>query len=137
MKINFQLKIPLSLLLDMRYIALIFAFLIFGQSLSVCAPDIALLPKDVATKVCTASSSEKKHSCCKSEEHDTEKEQKDGCCGEGCKCFSCIKVFVQYFNNNSTDLVFQEKIIAKRNISPVLFYSFDFHYTLINPPQVK
>jgi len=120
----------------MRYIALIFAFLIFGQSLSVCAPDIAFVPKDVTTQVCNAPSSEKKHSCCKSKEHDTkEEEQEDGCCGEGCKCFSCIKVFVHYLLGKA-EPSFTENIFAERNISPVLVHSFDFHYTLINPPRV-
>ena len=119
----------------MRYIALIFAFLIFGQSLSVCAPDIAFVPKDVTTKVCNAPTSEKKHSCCKSKENDTEEEQKDGCCGEGCKCFSCIKAFVHFFISKA-EVTFTENIFAERNISPVLVHSYDFHYTLINPPQV-
>ena len=119
----------------MRYIALIFAYLIFGQSLSVCAPDIAFVPKDVTTQVCNAPTSEKKHSCCKSKEHDTKEEQEDGCCGEGCKCFSCIKVFVPYLLGKA-EPSFTENIFAERNISPVLVHSFDFHYTLINPPQV-
>lgn len=120
----------------MRYIALIFAFLIFGQSLSVCAPEIAFVPKDVATQVCnTAPSNDKKHSCCKSKEHDTEEEKNEGCCGEGCKCFSCIKVFVHYLIGK-TQSEFTENTFTERNTSIVLVHSFDFHYTLINPPQV-
>ena len=64
-------------MLDMRYVALIFAFLIFGQSLSVCAPDISFVTKDVENQVCKDSSSEKKHSCCQDKEHDDDDDKKD------------------------------------------------------------
>ncbi|MBC7884364.1 MAG: hypothetical protein H7X99_02750 [Saprospiraceae bacterium] len=120
----------------MKYIALIFAFIIFGQSLSVCAPDIALVKKTESAKECHADVQKSpKHSCCKNNDKDDD-DTKDGCCGEGCKCFSCFKVFIPYFQGNS-EFILIEKLIAERNISPVLCHSFDFHYTIINPPQVR
>ena len=126
----------------MRYIALIFAFVIFGQSLSVCAPSIYHLSKKTESPVCKVEYADGKElpKCCKKslksqdERHDSEDEDSHGCCGDNCKCLCCVKVFIKQLPQDRM-IHFSVKALVLKNIYPVYFHSFDYHSDTFHPPQ--
>lgn len=123
----------------MKYIALIFSFLIFFQSLTVCAPVIykqrLAAEKAVCQNFSVSNKDNKKHSCCNKMPKSDNTEDKDGCCGDDCTCICCTKVFFQ--NNFSKSIISIQDIIFVETNIPLLFcHSFDFHQILVAPPRV-
>ena len=127
----------------MRLIAIIFAVVIFGQSLSVCAPAIYHLSKKSDVTFCKVdySNGEELPKCCKksvnSEDtsHESGDDNKHDCCGDNCKCLCCVKVFIKQLpqDRNINPVV---KAIVVKNIYPVFFHSFDYHSDSFHPPQI-
>ena len=126
---------------QMKQLALFFAFIIFSQSLSVCAPDLyfqSISSNNILSAFATDTHCDSKtKSCCKKTDLPSgEDEHQDGkCCGENCHCFTCIKVFTK--NLNTIDLIDQLRPIIVKNISPVFFHSFDYHSDQFHPPQIN
>lgn len=140
----------------MRLIAIILSVVIFGQSLSVCGPEIAyhrdaLLLVHEGCNHNTASSmnachvtedTEKSvgaHGCCaatKSKNHNTSDSSDDekDCCGDSCHCFCCAKILL----NNAPRSSALAGIPAGMPDEPctlIKVHSFDFHPSISNPPQ--
>lgn len=126
-------------MVSMRVFAVILSLIIFCQSLSVCGPKILHpIEKD---NVCSINYSQKApiKSCCtklhKNQSKDTKDKKQKGCCGDNCKCITCAKVYLNhlpYFKLTFLDTTF----FVERNIKPIWYHSFDFHPSLIHPPQV-
>lgn len=119
---------------NMRRIAFILSLLIFHQSLSVCGPKFTIfLPISQQTECITDKPTK---SCCAKKEtkHDNHKE-KDGCCGDNCKCLTCAKVFLNSLN--FTEIKWIEEIeITKKIIYPVFVHSYEFYPSIAYPPNV-
>jgi hypothetical protein len=121
----------------MKQIAVIFSFLIFFQSLSVCGPEVAH-NKETDVRECHASSDSegKKASCCTVPAQSTQDEEEhDDCCGDNCHCFCCVKVV--FFSmimegNHSSNILFPRACAAW----PSFCHSFDFHPSIAYPPNV-
>lgn len=123
----------------MKYLALILSFIIFSQSLSVCGPSIAHNRKPELISHCkvdfTHLKNSKTHSCCNKKDKPTDNKEKKDCCGDDCKCFCCIKVFItslDYYKTSEVDLA----PVAENSIPAIKVHSFDFHPSISYPPQV-
>jgi hypothetical protein len=140
----------------MRSIAIILSIVIFGQSLSVCGPEIAhnnnhsLLSQagcsdshEPYNDHCRISAgieqADDQHGCCAdktSNNHqtsDSSGDEKD-CCGDACHCFCCTKVML----NNAPLGTAATEIQVSFSAEPctlVVVHSFDFHQSISNPPQ--
>lgn len=123
----------------MKCISLIFSFLIFFQSLTVCAPPIykqtMAAEKSLCQTVSLSNKENKKHSCCNKTSQSDDSEDKDACCGDDCSCICCTKVF---FQNNFSKSTFpiQDILFVETNILPLFCHSFDFHLLLVTPPRI-
>lgn len=140
----------------MKALVLILSILIFGQSLSVCGPEIAhhkhdLLvaqedfrydqepSNDVCQVVGSIEKSSNEHNCCadkNSKNHHTSDSSEDesDCCGDACHCFCCAKILL----NNAPEGSVAPDIFVKVSAEPsgmVPVHSFDFHPSISNPPQ--
>ncbi|MBP6446047.1 MAG: hypothetical protein KA341_04530 [Saprospiraceae bacterium] len=125
----------------MKIVALILSFIIFHQSLSVCA--LKLLPSQSSKESLGCSIEHDNNApvknCCsklhKKEGKDQKEKKHKGCCGDNCKCLTCAKIFLhtlEYYSIKESE----NTIYKENNNMPVLFHSFDFHLSLTNPPQV-
>lgn len=123
----------------MRVVALILSLIIFFQSLSVCGPKLNILKEK--EKVCTIDYKQNTpvKSCCskisKNLGKDTKDKKQKGCCGDDCKCITCAKVYLNHLPA-FTITYFETSVFVERNIKPICYHSFDFHPSLIHPPQV-
>jgi hypothetical protein len=123
----------------MKQLAFILSIIIFSQSLSVCGPAISHSQKPVIHYDCKDNPADlkkdKTHSCCSNKDKESHNEEKKDCCGDDCKCFCCIKVFINsldYYKKSDSDL----SPVAEKNIPAIKVHSFDFHPSISYPPQV-
>lgn len=122
----------------MKVVALILSFIVFSQSLSVCGPTIGHGQHKEETKNCKMDNADqsatKKVSCCsKKAEKNHDHQEKDDCCGDNCKCFTCAKVLLNPSYRVEIQAL-QNVIRTENTIEPVLVKSFDFHPSIAYPP---
>lgn len=129
----------------MKFLAFIFAFTLFGQSLSVCGPKLYSDAKKSEGTVCQITAEDAGHEtlskCCRKalrsqEDQNPQQDENEDhdCCGDNCKCFCCVKLFVRS-HFYATPLLLQKPLVVK-NIFAVLFHSFDYHSDSFHPPQL-
>ncbi len=125
----------------MKLFSLILSIVVFFQSLSVCGPRFSHSVSEGKDNTCTIDYSKKSpvKSCCsklqQKHDKDTQDKNQKGCCGDDCKCLTCAKVFLNTLPYFDFPVVIVE-LLVERNIKPIRFHSFDFHPSLIQPPQV-
>lgn len=125
----------------MRIVALILSFMIFHQSMDVCAHDLgrAAMEHHQDNDNSIQSSDQKTHCCAaKTQKEDHEKNDKNDhkhCNGDFCKCISCIKVFLTD-TSVSIDLKLTNVILDTKVNQFVSVHSFDFNPNLKHPPRV-
>jgi hypothetical protein len=141
----------------MKVLAVILSLLIFGQSLSVCGPEIAHRdhdhsmavpegckaeihqPQDVCNANLNTHNSERNPSCCKSIQHENtdhkdHSDEENDCCGDACHCFCCAKVLLSHLPygvnmpDELPDFSGDPSVVITVN-------SFDFRPSISNPPQ--
>lgn len=123
----------------MRILAFIFACVLFGQSMSVCAPEIYRHVENSENSVCTVVKVDVHEdvlpACCKKGQQNQEpSDDEHDCCGDNCKCLCCAKLFVKsvFYAGH----VFTPRPAIIKNIFPEFFYSFDYHADSFHPPQL-
>ncbi len=141
----------------MRILSFILSMLIFGQSLSVCGPEIAHHKhghsleapvgcisevRDIEDK-CSADldthRSSNNHACCKGLQHEKtdhsdHSDEEDDCCGDACHCFCCTKVLLNHLPYR-TDIPDVLPNVSREPNVLITVHSFDFHPSISNPPQ--
>lgn len=120
----------------MKALAFLFAILIFGHSLGVCAPTFyRSAPKSQSISCKSENLSGKTAKCCKKTEHtDQKNDENKECCGDNCKCLCCIKVFVK----NPESIVSKDiqKPFILKSIFPLFIHSFEYHSAPFHPPRI-
>jgi hypothetical protein len=122
----------------MKVVALILSIIVFSQSLSVCGPTFGQRPHKEEAKNCKMDDADqtaaKKVSCCsKKTERKHDHQEKDDCCGDNCKCFTCSKVLLNTTYRVEIEGI-HNSIKTENTIEPVLVKSFDFHPSIAYPP---
>lgn len=131
----------------MRIVALILSFLIFHQSMSFCTHHTAVQSEMTESRSCTMDMADdvkididsSKKSCCefksKHIEKDNNEDTEKGCCGDNCRCFTCVNVIFQILNSElQSELA---PIVVGEDINQLVFvHSYDYYDSKINPPRV-
>jgi len=128
----------------MRILVVILSILLFAQSFALCSGNFERMKNLFETAaVCTmnysatTSSASTKKSCCQSAKmtEDSSKTPAKGCCGDDCRCFSCVKVFNLTLHTFRLSEIQEEKY-AQKVMTPVNVHSYDYHASISYPPQV-